>query len=69
MKLSLVSSFAQALNEQDTEKESEEDIEAKTEVITFFFFDVLLLLIYIVSGAPNENIVQNHFNIAFFNVF
>ena len=38
MKLSLVSSFAQALNEQDTEKESEEDIQAKTEVITFFFF-------------------------------
>ena len=36
LKLSFVSSFAQALNEeQDTEKQSEEDIKAKTEVITF----------------------------------
>ena len=36
LKLSFVSSFAQALNEeQDTEKQSEEDIEAKKEVITF----------------------------------
>ena len=37
LKLSFVSSFAQALNEeQDTEKQSEEDIEAKKEVIKFF---------------------------------
>ena len=36
LKLSFVSSFAQALNEeQGTEKQSEEDIEAKKEVITF----------------------------------
>ena len=36
LKLSFVSSFAQALNgEQDTEKQSEEDIKAKKEVITF----------------------------------
>ena len=35
LKLSFVSSFAQALNEeQDTEKQSEEDIKAKKEVIT-----------------------------------
>ena len=37
LKLSFVSSFAQALNEeQDTEKQSDEDIKAKKEVITFF---------------------------------
>ena len=36
LKLSFVSSFAQALNEeQDTEKQSEEEIKAKKEVITF----------------------------------
>ena len=36
LKLSFVSSFAQALNEeQDTEKQTEEDIKAKKEVITF----------------------------------
>ena len=36
LKLSFVSSFAQALNEeQDTEKQSDEDIKAKKEVITF----------------------------------
>ena len=37
LKLSFVSSFAQALNEQNTEEESDEDIEANKEVITFFF--------------------------------
>ena len=36
LKLSFVSSFTQALNEeQDTEKQSEEDIKAKKKVITF----------------------------------
>ena len=36
LKLSFVSTFAQALNEeQDTEKQSDEDIEATKEVITF----------------------------------
>ena len=36
LKLSFVSSFAQALNEeQDTEKQSEEDKKTKKEVITF----------------------------------
>ena len=36
LKLSFVSSFAQALNEErDTEKQSEEDIKAKKKVITF----------------------------------
>ena len=38
LKLSFVSSFAQALNEQDTEEESDENIEANKKVITFFFF-------------------------------
>ena len=36
LKLSFVSSFAQALNEKDTEEESDEDIEANKKVITFF---------------------------------
>ena len=42
LKLSFVSSFAQALNEQDTEEESDENIEANKKVITFFFYDLLL---------------------------
>ena len=42
VKLSFVSSFAQALNEQDTEEESDENIEANKKVITFFFNDLLL---------------------------
>ena len=41
LKLSFVSSFAQALNEQDTEKQSEEDIKANKEVITFFLCSVI----------------------------
>ena len=41
LKLSFVSSFAQALNEQDTEEESDEDIEANKEVITFFLCSVI----------------------------
>ena len=41
LKLSFVSSFAQALNEQNTEEESDEDIEANKEVITFFLCSVI----------------------------
>ena len=37
LKLSFVSSFAQALNEQDTEEESDQDVEANKKVVTFFF--------------------------------
>jgi len=33
------------------------------------FLNYIFLVIYIPSGAPNENIVQNHLNIALLNVF
>ena len=41
LKLSFVSSFAQALNEQDTEEQSGEDVEANKKVITFFLCSVI----------------------------
>ena len=41
LKLSFVSSFAQALNEQDTEEQSDEDVEANKKVITFFLCSVI----------------------------
>ena len=43
--------------------------------ITYCFFDVLVAVAVVVAkapyypGAPNENIVQNHFNIALLNAF
>ena len=32
---------------------------------------IIIFMLYLstISGAPNENIVQKHFNIAFLNVF
>ena len=35
----------------------------------FFFFSVVHFRVLTFSGAPNENIVQNHLNKAFLNVY
>ena len=59
LKLSFVSSFAQALNEeQDTEKQSDEDIKAKKEVITFVWCSVITN-IYIVC-LVFQSVVVSH---------
>ena len=36
---------------------------------SFFFSDVFIVVAVVVAGAPNENIVQNHLNIALLIVF
>ena len=53
--LSLVSSFAQALNEQDIETQSEEDIEANKQVLTFFLmfcYCIVCLVFHSVHSFP-----------------
>ena len=32
-------------------------------------FVIVIIIVQLCSGAPNENVVQNHLNIALLNVF
>ena len=65
----LISTFLLIYNHCGQAGLSINSIASTVAIIWYPFFYRLVLSLSMISGAPNENIVQNHSNIALLNVF